>query len=84
MISEDYSHILKMSAMVEQQIVKECWKMVEKYNYPAEPISYRLVIIPGVATIDRYIETTYIGDKEALTLEISGRSIAVMETGYRE
>lgn len=84
MISQDYRSVLKMANMVEEEIVKECWKVMEKYNYPAGLIEHKLFITPGAATLERYIEATYIDGVEVLTLEISGRSVSVMDVGYRE
>ncbi len=84
MISKDYDALLKASKFVEDDIVKECWKVMDKYNYPSGIVEHKLFIIPGYSVIDRYIEATYIDGIEVLTIEVSGRSIAVMNIGYRE
>lgn len=84
MISKDYAFVLERAKYIESEIVKELWKLVEQYNYPAGYIGSKLFIEPGAHILDRYIEAIYLDDIEVLTLEISGRALAVMPVGYRE
>lgn len=84
MLSKDYTTVLEKAKYIEPEIIKQLWKLMEQYNYPAGTIEHKLFITPGAHILDRYIEATYIDGVEVLTLEIAGRALSVMETGYRE
>ena len=83
MLSQDYNYVLEKAKFIEPEIVKECWRVMEQYNYPAGVIEHRLIITPGAHIIDRYIDATFLDGVEILTLEISGRALCVLPPGSR-
>jgi hypothetical protein len=76
MISKDYQHVLRTGAYIEREI--------QSIIAEHQPCERRLFIEPGASVIDRYVEAIYRDGIEVMTLEVSGRAITIMNTGYRE
>jgi len=78
MLTNDMANVIKRSNLLQKEVDKILIK-----NDIVQPFEEKFNILPGAEEIDRHVQYYIKDGKEVLTLELSGRSVSVMELGFR-